>query len=270
MWSKNKCLGCGRCAQVCPVAAITVIGNNGGKKLDLNRKACVMCGQCAATCPSGALRIIGKTLTPQQVMNEILKDEVYFHRSNGGVTFSGGEPAAQSCFVAEVLRQCRDQGIHTAMETSGSAKWSDYEKLMPYLDLLFYDLKHLDPKQHLRFTGVGNEPILDNLEKVASNFLGELVVRVPVIPGYNDSQDNAKRVGEFVAALGRVKRVDLVPYHDWGKSKYSALGRPYPLADLTRMRPLAAEPWRRILESCGLTVGIGGNESTGDDTGECL
>lgn len=175
-------------------------------------------------------RVFGRVMSVEQVMTEVCKDEVFFFHSGGGLTLSGGEPLLQADFAAALLAECRRLGINTAIETSLCLPFSEMEKLLPYLDLAFVDLKLMDPEQHRRYCGQDNRLILSNIRRLAAwQWPLELVIRTPLIPGINDGDHNLAELGRFCAGLPRLRAVELLPYHRLGLHTYAQLGRDYPL-----------------------------------------
>ena len=180
------------------------------------------------------MKFYGKDMTVEEVFSEILKDLGYYARSSGGVTCSGGEPLAQADFVAALFRRCRALGIHTAVETSGYGSASALDTLLEFTELVLFDLKLLDREKHRAYTGVCNDIILENARRVAEKGV-PMRIRVPVIPGVNDTDENLLETARFVSALDtRPPPVDLLPYHDFGTAKYGMLGLPYALRDTKR------------------------------------
>jgi pyruvate formate lyase activating enzyme len=246
----TKCIKCNKCVEICPVGAIEFVDN----LRSVDREKCNLCMECARVCPSGAVEQVGRYMTVDEVTGEIEKDKVFYGNSNGGVSFSGGEPLAQWEFVSQVLKKCKQKGIHTVLDTAGYAQWDMLEEILEYTDLVLYDIKHMDPKEHEEGTGVSNELILSNVRKVTSKVRTWL--RVPVVPQYNDSESNVKKLAEFSTQL-RVEKISLLPYHAWGEQKYQRLGKDY----FCRGIPVPAnehlQNLRRIIESYGLQVTIG-------------
>jgi pyruvate formate lyase activating enzyme len=255
-WFESLCAGCGRCVEACPGGAVSM--DNGRVRTD--RRLCASCGVCAAACPRGARRLMGREATADDVMAEVRRDAPFFRRSGGGVTFSGGEPLAQPQFLLECLRRGRRWGYHTTVETCGYARWDDLREAAALTDLFLYDLKQLDPARHEELTGVGNELVLENLEKLLEAG-AEVVVRVPVVPGANDDRESRRALALFLAGHPGVRRVDLLPAHALAAHKYAALdlappsfGRPEPgllaavAADVTS---LAAGVECRVVQGLG-------------------
>ena len=221
----DRCRHCGDCIESCPEHAIAETG--GEMRATLR---CRRCGTCVDVCRAGAREIAGRRVTLSEVISEIEKDTVFFDESGGGVTLSGGEPASQPEFAEGILDACRELRIHTAVETCGYAPRSAVLRLASRSDLILYDLKLVDDAKHRRYTGVSNQSILDNLDALSR--LGvPLTVRIPVIPGVNDSPADMDDFGQFLAGA-RIRSVHLLPYHRIGAEKYRRLGVPNPLEHL--------------------------------------
>ena len=201
-------------------------------------------------------KIIGRDVTVADIMPEILADLPYYRRSGGGVTLSGGEVLCQADFAAELLRECRAAGLHTAIESAGSLPYENIEKLLPYLDLYLLDIKHMDSEKHKEYTGKANELILENAKKLSKSGV-ELIIRTPVIPSFNDSDEDIRRISRFAKSIG-AKAHHLLPYHRLGSDKYQGLGRNYSLKEIL---PPSRERMERLLEvatECGIRAQIGG------------
>lgn len=207
MLYKDKCTGCGKCREVCPT---------GGEN-------CVFCGKCELYCPADARKICGKEYTSDEVLSEVIKDLTFYSNSGGGVTFSGGECMLQIDFLAEILKKCKDSGIHTAVDTAGNVPWEYFEKILPYTDLFLYDVKCFSEELHIKGTGVSNKRIKENLQKLSDEFKGDIIIRIPLIPGYNDDISELQKTADFLSGINAVK-TELLPYHAMGEHKYDALG----------------------------------------------
>ena len=179
----------------------------------------------------GKAKTVGRDVTVDEIMPEILADLPYYRRSGGGVTLSGGEVLAQADFAAELLRACKEAGLHTAIESTANAPYSDIEKLLPYLDLFLMDIKNMDSAKHKEYTGAPNERILENARKVAESGV-ELIIRTPVVPTFNDTEREIRAIARFAMSLGSVSEYHLLPYHRLGRDKYTGLGRSYSLSDI--------------------------------------
>jgi pyruvate formate lyase activating enzyme len=227
MYRANLCIACLACAAACPHGAISAGGD--GVLTDLAR--CVLCGTCLAECHAEARQIVGRQMSVAQALAEIRKDVAFYDESGGGVTFSGGEPLMQAEFLAAMLHACKQEGIHTALDTSGSAPWEVIDGLRADVDLFLYDIKALDDATHQKYTGVSNRRILENLRRLSG--LGHTVrVRVPLIPGINDSPQAIQALAVFVDSLPARPEVELLAYHRSGVEKYLRLGRAYALEGL--------------------------------------
>ena len=195
-------------------------------------------------------------MTVEQIMDIVRRDAVYYKNSGGGVTFSGGEALAQPEFLTACLERSKQEGIHTAVDTSGFAQWSVFERILPHTDLFLYDLKQMDSGKHEEMTGVGNAVILENLKRIDGR--GKPVwVRVPLIPGYNDSIENLRQVAEFTQTLTNVERISLLPYNGAAGAKYSFVGRKYGLEHLDGQTNQEKTDFLKIFSSVGLTVEVG-------------
>ncbi len=253
----DRCLRCARCVEVCPLGAISILGNG---EIFTDRELCINCDyQCAEVCPSGARKIAGEEMTVEEVVKEVEKDTLFYANSGGGVTLSGGEPAMQPEFSLGILKACKERGIHTAIETCGYVKWDILDEMLKYLDLVYMDIKHMSPEEHKKLTGKGNELILENTRRVATKYPDKpLIIRIPVIPGYNDSDENITDIVQFVRQLKGEHKIELLPYHKFGISQYRVLSRDYSMSDLEpppeeRMRAL-----KKLVESYGIPAQIGG------------
>ncbi len=248
-----RCVGadaCGApCVAACPLQAISL--NEHGKPV-IDRERCDACGKCAAACPQDALKVVGRQMSVEEVMTEVEKDRPFYRRSGGGLTLGGGEPLAQYKFAKAVLEAAEAEYIHTAIETSGHAPWEHFETLLKHVDLLQMDLKHMDPHKHKELTGQSNDLILDNLKKVLSiKEPQDVIIRVPVIPGCNDTVENIENTASFVAGLG-FARIELIPYHRMGTSKYAQYGMAYPLDGLEPPSQTEMQNLKSIVENFGL------------------
>ena len=211
---KNRCLRCGQCVDACPHEAISLNGDHPVTDTEM----CKFCGQCIDSCLAGAREIIGEEITVSEVMAEVEKDVIFYDQSGGGVTFSGGEPLMQPDFLLALLNQCRQKNIHTAVDTSCYAEPEIVESVAKKADLFLCDLKHMDNEMHKRFTGVGNDLILENI-RLISQAGKRIVIRMPIIPGFNDDPANIEATGEFTASLEGVGRIDILPFNRGGIEK---------------------------------------------------
>jgi len=251
----NKCIGCLNCISECPEGALNITSEG---KVVVNFKKCKHCGACVEYCNTQALKMIGEEKTVEEIIREVEKDRVFYQNSGGGVTLSGGEVLTQIEFAQAILRGCLEQGIDTAIETSGYGKWEDFKRMLPYVGTILYDLKCINPQEHRKLTGVNNERILTNLRVLDVKENTPYIIRIPVIPKCNTDDKTITEMGEFIQNLHRLKVIHLLPYHRLGISKYGSIGRKYFLADL---QPPEDEQLSRIAEKLanyGVTVQIGG------------
>ena len=206
MYYQDKCTGCGKCRQVC------------------KNETCTLCGRCTFFCPVDARKVSGKEYTVDEVFAEVIKDKPFYDNSDGGVTFSGGECMLQIDFLVEMLKKCKENGIHTAVDTAGHIPFASFEKVLPYTDLFLYDVKIFDPDKHKEYVGVSNEQILGNLKKLLA-IGARLWIRIPIMKDINDSVEELQKIRAFFEENGMPEKVELLPYHAMGENKYSAIGK---------------------------------------------
>lgn len=223
----QKCIACGDCVTACKQGANQI--NDGVHRF--NRDLCIECGQCAKTCEAKALVMSGNVMTVTEVMDEIVKDIAFYKTSNGGATFTGGEPLLQIDFLEELVMACKDQNIHTAIETAGNVSWESFKRILPYTDLFLYDLKVLNPTLHKQVTGSYNERCLSNLRQLADQGC-RVKVRIPIIPHVNDSEEFIQEVKLFLGGINGNIEVELLPFHKMGRSKYDSLELDYKAGEL--------------------------------------
>ena len=202
-------------------------------------------------------KTVGYDVRVSDIMPEILSDLPYYRRSGGGVTLSGGEVLGQADFARELLKACKAEGLHTAVESASSAPFSEIEKILPYLDLYLMDIKHMDSQKHKEYTGVGNERILENARKIADSGV-ELIIRTPVIPTFNDTPEEIKAISRFASSLPGVCEHHLLPYHRLGSDKYQGLGRNYSLKEIEPPSREKMEYLVSVAQTSGLKCKIGG------------
>ncbi len=205
----------------------------------------------------GRIKTVGRDVTVGEIMPEILSDIPFYDRSGGGLTLSGGEVLAQADFAKDLLHAAKDNGLHTAIETAASLPYTEIEKLLPYLDLVLMDIKHMDSAKHKEFTGMPNERILENAKLVAQSE-ASLIIRTPVIPGFNDTPEEIRAISMFARSLGTVDEHHLLPYHRLGMDKYDGLGRKYSLPEIDPPTRAKMEHLLSVAEESGLKCQIGG------------
>ncbi len=252
-YRENRCIGCGECAENCTRRALSLLSQH----VVLNRESCNMCGVCAQICPSEALSVIGKEMSVEETVREIERDRVFYDESEGGVTFSGGEPLLQPNFLEKMLDECGEKRIHTTLDTSGYASPEVINRIRSKVDLFLYDIKIMDNAKHRKYTGVSNKLILQNLERLAKNG-SNIMISLPIVMGINDDDENIFRTCEFISSLPGVEHVSLLPYHKTGVDKYKNLGRSYRLNSIQPPSSQKTKEIKEKLEAAGLKVRIGG------------
>ncbi|MEA4822603.1 MAG: glycyl-radical enzyme activating protein [Clostridiaceae bacterium] len=245
-----QCIGCGHCTAVCPKGCHT-FNAEGLHRFD--RTNCVRCGKCADACV-GALELMGCEMTADEVLRVVLQDKVFYDNSGGGMTLSGGEPMFRFPFTLELARRAKEEGLHVCIETSGEANAASYAAIAPYIDIFLWDYKETDPALHKRFTGRDNTRILDNLARLGAAG-ASIVLRCPIIPGCNDRDEHFAGIARTAEANPGVYEVNVEPYHPLGKSKAEALGKTYPLGDLSFPKDETVDEWiTKIQRGTGKTV----------------
>jgi pyruvate formate lyase activating enzyme len=247
----ERCIGCKECIKACKLG---IMGKNISK--ENFKKICNLCGKCIDVCYALAREMIGKEMTTFEVMEEIKKDSIFYSESGGGATFSGGEPLMQKDFLEDLLRECKKNSIHTALDTSGYGPIRDLLDIAKLTDLFLYDIKLMDNGKHVKYTGVPNKLILDNLREL-SKLHSNIIIRIPVIPGVNDDGENILATGELAVSLG-IKEINLLPFHRAGTEKYKKLNMEHKLKDLNSPKEAAIEILKDKLVSMGLIIKIGG------------
>ena len=252
LFDPEKCTGCGRCAEVCPQAAIVHLPD---ESVNLDRTHCVACGKCVDACLNSAREISGYQADVKQLLSEVEKDQVFYEQSGGGITFSGGEALCQLDAVESIARAAKLRGIHVAMDTCGHVPFSFFERILDCVDLFLYDIKHIDPKSHRQYTGQDNHLILENLRRL-SEAGAAIFLRLPLVEGINADDDNITQVISFIRGL-RIQQVNLLPYHNTGSSKHLRMGHSAP-SGLAAPTPERLEQIKAQFQACGLPVYIGG------------
>lgn len=251
MFQASNCIHCGRCISACKQGAI-----NPANKGLIDRELCIGCGECANVCPASALVLKGKTMTVEQVILELKKDAISYRRSGGGITISGGEALVQSEFTTELLKACKAQGWHTAIETTGYSNSSAIERIFPYIDLALLDIKAMSSEIHQKYTGVKNDVVLKNAVRISE--ITETVIRVPTIPSVNATVEEFNKICSFAKTLHDIKTIHILPYHTYGENKYELLNKDYLMKDIRSLNPDEIELLKTVVESHNFECVIGG------------
>ena len=217
----GRCARCYACIKACPLAAIS---EDQAGAVVIDRTRCDLCGECATACLYDAMQMVGREASVEDVLAEVERDRIFYEQSGGGVTLSGGDPLVQSDFAEALIDACRSRGIRTALDTAGISQNGVLDRLAAKTDLVLYDLKCMDEARHREFTGVSNAPILDNLKRLAAAGT-EIWVRIPLVRGVNDDDDNIRRTIAFLQSLKTIRRVGILPYHSGGLEKARRIGR---------------------------------------------
>lgn len=249
----KRCILCSACLLVCPNGAI----HRDDMRLFTDRTRCQGCGKCTELCYAEGRQMVGRHYNIDEVMAIVERDQSFYEQSGGGVTFSGGEPLLQADFLLALLQTTKARGLHTALDTCGFAPWSIIDKVRTWTDLFLFDLKIMDDTRHRQYTGVSNESILFNLKSLARQGHA-IILRMPIIPGINDDNENLTATARFTNDLPGEHRLDLLPYHNSAETKYNGLGKTFRLKGVhtapdERMQEICA-----FLESFGVAVKIGG------------
>jgi len=254
-WLENKCIGCGTCVKTCALGCLT----RTERGVVIDRGVCNGCGECAEACPANAMELLGKQVSVDELFDELLKDQIYFEKSGGGVTLSGGEPMMQPDFAAALLRRLKERGINTALDTCGVCSTSSLDKVLPYTDIVLFDLKEAEPERHYNFTGGHNQKIFDNLLYIRDYIMKRatekvLWIRTPLISEATATRDNITSLGTFIAKnlAGIVERWELCAFNNLCRDKYRRLGIAWQYAST----PLMTKDTVRELEECAKLSGV--------------
>lgn len=254
LYYPEKCIGCGKCVEACESECFDKLTNGA---FHFDRSTCANCCACTDSCYVEARHKSGKWMGLEEIKNEVNKDLMFYKNSGGGVTFSGGEAMCFPELVKTLAKYYKEvQGVSTAIETCGCVPWGNYEMVIPYLDLAMYDLKCMDDERHIHYTGASNTRILDNLTRISKCV--DTVVRIPIIPGFNDSYRDIEEFALFVKDLGTVNTIHILAYHNYGMSKYDALGRDYQMKELESPSEEDMQKIKKQLERYEFNVNIGG------------
>jgi glycyl-radical enzyme activating protein len=252
LYIKHLCRRCHKCVEVCSNQANRVLPDG---SLEVDRKLCQACGRCVEICPLEARQIFGKLMSVDEVMDVVKRDALFYRNSGGGVTASGGEPTAQPAFLISLFKECQKLGFHTTLDTCGFVKWEVLKPILEYVNLVLFDIKQTDPEVHQQLTGVNNQLILENAKKIVAAGV-PLIVRVPLIPGFNDSEEDIRALAQFALELDGQQEVNLLPYHKFGSEKYDSLGMKYELDNLEPYTEEEIGLHVDLIKSYGLRVEI--------------
>ncbi|UCB59269.1 MAG: glycyl-radical enzyme activating protein [Thermoplasmatales archaeon] len=247
-----KCMNCDKCINICQQNALEEKNN----KIVRNHKICTSCGNCVEICPTASQQIIGQKISAENTIKEIEKDRIFFETSNGGVTFSGGEPLMQHEFLKETLKLCKKRSIHTALDTSGFCHSDVFNTLIKFNDLFLYDLKIIDDQQHKKYTGVSNKKIIKNLD-ILQEKEKDIIIRFTIVKGITDTKENLRDIINLVSSFEKIKGIDLLPFHNVNE-KYQRIGKQNKLKDI---KPPSSNDIKRIkkqFEQKDLNVRISG------------
>jgi len=264
-WKRRSCVQCGACLDACPNDAINAPIHPFEAQEEkttyhkIIRERCDRCLKCVDACGYGALEIVGTRFSVNEILDEVERDRPFYDNSGGGMTISGGEPTAHPEFVVQLIEGARSRGLHICLDTNGYCRWDILGPLVQSVDIVLYDLKHLDSAKHFEMVGVGNELVLENLVKILGTGQ-EIWIRHPIVPDYNDSWKYHLRAAEFLEQLpGEIRRIDLLPFHNWCQDKYSWLGRDWPLRETESMNPSFVELLLEAYQARGFAATAGGS-----------
>jgi pyruvate formate lyase activating enzyme len=252
-FDSSKCTNCLDCIPICPTHALSATSG----KLAVSFELCNACGDCVQTCPTDAFKIYGRLRTTDDVISIVLKDLAYYKNSGGGMTISGGEPMAQFKFTLDLLKAAKRNGVHTCVETCGYAPTERFSQLLDYVDIFLYDYKETDPVTHKRLTGVSNRLILKNLDFLY-NQKANIILRCPIIPGINDTEEHLSGIRSLYKKYPNLGAVEILPYHNMGKTKAERIGATYELRDIATATREQGLRWVSLLRGYGYeTVRMG-------------
>jgi len=253
IYTERRCIHCGTCQMVCPNNAIKISKN----KLEIIRENCNGCGICAIECPANALELSGKTYSVKELLAEVEKDSIFYHKSEGGITVSGGECTMQSKFLLSFLKKCKEKYFHVTLDTCGFVEWNIFKKIIEFVDLVLFDVKIINEEKHIKYTGKSNKLILENLNKLSKIGI-PIIIRIPLIPGFNNSEKEISAIADIVSKLKDIQEVNILPYHRLGESKHTRLGNEYKMKDIKPPNDACLEKAKSFFTSKGIKIKIGG------------
>lgn len=253
LFRESKCVGCGRCSRHCKEKAICMID----PKAEIDREKCIGCGDCANACITGAMSLCGQKMTTSEIFQIVRKDKDYYQKTKGGITLSGGEALLQAEAIVPLVELCETEKIPVAIETCGYVSLNDLKKIIPKTELFLFDIKTLDSVKFKKYTGGNLKIVLDNFLYLIKVSREKVVIRIPVIPGFNYTEKEIKEIFKF-AKQYQIKKIDLLPYHVLGIAKYQQLGKTYPFECQKGLDSKELEPFLEMGENMGLTLTIGG------------
>lgn len=253
IYTESRCIHCGSCQMVCPNNAIKISKN----KLEIIRENCSGCGICAFECPANALELSGKPYSVKELLAEVEKDSTFYHKSEGGITVSGGECTMQPEFLLSFLKKCKENYFHVTLDTCGFVEWNIFKKIIEYVDLVLYDVKITNEENHIKYTGKSNKLILENLKKLSKKGI-PIIIRIPLIPGFNDSEKEMSTIADMVSKLKNIQEVNILPYHRLGESKHTRLGNEYKMKDIKPPNNACLEKVKSFFINRGMKIKIGG------------
>ena len=249
-----RCIRCGTCVSECPMGASQIIDDR--RVIDFS--LCNQCMRCVEKCTARAIERAGQWKSVAEIIDTVIRDDGYYRSTGGGLTLSGGEPLRQWRFASELAKAAHSHGIHVALDTSGYASWKAFSAVLKHVDLVLYDIKHLDSAIHQKYTGVSNTQILSNLQTILKETNTTVWIRIPIIPGFNQSEDAISAIGTYLHSLPRpIEKVSLLPFHQYGSGKYIALGRPYRWSDKSIVPEEEMTAYKSRLAKFNLQVEIG-------------
>lgn len=254
-WKRRLCVQCGACMDACPNDAV----NPPGSPHKILRDRCDGCMACVDACFYGALTVVGKHMSIEEILDDVEQDRPFYENSGGGLTLSGGEPTYHEEFACSLLAGAKQRGLHTCLDTNGFCSWKTLRQIAEHTDIVLFDLKHIDNVPHRQMTGADNAVILKNLSLLCRS-KKDIWLRMPVIPGFNDSADCHIRTARFLTeTAGNITRVDLLPYHNWCQDKYDWLGIDWPMEGVDSLEPSQLETTADIYREGGFHTTVGGS-----------